>query len=248
VVAKNQQFAIIAGSGFREFGTDSEGKVIETEYGDPSGPIRELQYDGQSVLLLPRHGDKLLIPPHRINYRANMKALQKLGVDAVIGMNTVGVINANLHPGQIAIPVQLIDYTWGREHSYYEGSDEIDHIDFTQPLTEALRGALLDAANDAGVDIHDGGVYAATQGPRLETAAEVDRLERDGADLIGMTAMPEAALARELGMEYACLSLIVNYAAGRGDNPIHDDLEAGTMTAKRQAMKVLRVFFGAGEE
>ena len=245
---RGRQFAIIAGSGFRDFGVDSEGKVIGTEYGDPSGPIRKLEYDDQSVFLLPRHGDSLLIPPHRINYRANMKALNTLGVEAVIAMNTVGVINGNLHPGQIAIPAQLIDYTWGREHSFHEGSDEIDHIDFTRPLTESLRRELLDAADDAGVDIYDGGVYAATQGPRLETAAEVDRLERDGADFIGMTAMPEAALARELDMDYACLSLIVNYAAGRGEKPIHDDIEAGTMTAKMQAMKVLRMFFGAMEE
>ena len=246
--ARGRQFAIIAGSGFRDFGVDSEGKELGTEYGDPSGPIRELEYDDQSVFLLPRHGDNLLIPPHRINYRANMKALATLGVETVIAMNTVGVINANLHPGQIAIPAQLIDYTWGREHSYYEGGEEIEHIDFTRPLTESLRQQLLDAAADAGVDIYDGGVYAATQGPRLETAAEVDRLERDGADFIGMTAMPEAVLARELGIDYACLSLIVNYAAGRGEKPIHDDLEAGTMTAKMQAMKVLRMFFGAMEE
>ncbi|MGI9262799.1 MAG: S-methyl-5'-thioinosine phosphorylase [Woeseiaceae bacterium] len=243
-----RQFAIIAGSGFRDFGVDSEGKRHDTEFGEPSGPIRELQYDDQSVFLLPRHGDELLIPPHKINYRANMKALKNIGVDAVIAMNTVGVINANLHPGQIAIPAQLIDYTWGRAHSIYRGVDTIDHIDFTRPLTESLRRDLLDAAADAGVDIYDGGVYAATQGPRLETAAEVDRLERDGADFIGMTAMPEAALARELDLDYACLSLIVNYAAGRGEKPIHDDLEAGTMTAKMQAMKVLRVFFGAMEE
>ena len=197
---------------------------------------------------MPRHGDDLLIPPHAINYRANLKALEKLAVDSIIAMNTVGVIAANLHPGQIAVPDQLIDYTWGRKHSIYDGGDSIDHIDFTTPFSATLRSGLLQAARDADVGIHDGGVYAATQGPRLETAAEVDRLERDGADFVGMTAMPEAALARELGMEHACLSLIVNYAAGRGKKPIHDDLEAGTMTAKMQAMKILRVFFGASEE
>lgn len=246
--AGDRQFAIIAGSGFREFGSDSAGTVPDTVFGHPSGPIRELQYDGQCVFLLPRHGDKLLIPPHKINYRANMQALRNLGVDAVIAMNTVGVINANLHPGQIAVPEQLIDYTWGRAHSIYEGSDTIDHVDFTRPFTASLRQQLLAAADAVRVDIYAGGVYAATQGPRLETAAEVDRLERDGADFIGMTAMPEAVLARELGMEYACLSLIVNYAAGRGEKPIHDDLEAGTMTAKLQAMQVLREFFAAMEE
>lgn len=244
----SRQYAIIAGSGFRDFGSDSEGREIDTAFGPPSGPIRVLEYDDQSVFLLPRHGDDLRIPPHLINYRANMVALQSLGVDAVVAVNTVGVIHGGLHPGQIAIPEQLIDYTSGRAHSIYEGHTAIDHIDFTQPFTEDLRRALLAAASGAGVDIYDGGVYAVTQGPRLETAAEVDRLERDGADFIGMTAMPEAALARELGVDYACLSLIVNYAAGRGEKPIHDDLEAGTMTAKMQAMRVLRVFFGDREE
>lgn len=248
MTVRERQFAIIAGSGFRDFGVDAEGKLVDTPFGEPSGPIRALVYADQTVFLLPRHGDDLLIPPHRINYRANMQALKMLDVEAVIAMNTVGVINANLHPGQIAIPDQLLDYTWGREHSIYEGVEHIDHIDFTQPLTESLRQDLLKAANDAGVDIYDGGVYATTQGPRLETAAEVDRLERDGADFIGMTAMPEAALARELELDYACLSLIVNYAAGRGAKPIHDDLEAATMTAKMQAMKVLRLFFGVMEE
>ena len=245
---RERQFAIIAGSGFRDFGVDAEGKLVDTPFGPPSGPVRALAYAEQVVFLLPRHGDDLLIPPHRINYRANMQALKMLGVEAVIAMNTVGVINANLHPGQIAIPDQLIDYTWGREHSIYEGVERIDHIDFTQPLTESLRQDLLKAADDVGVDIYDGGVYAATQGPRLETAAEVDRIERDGADFIGMTAMPEAALARELKLDYACLSLIVNYAAGRGNKPIHDDLEAATVTAKMQAMRVLRLFFGVMEE
>ncbi len=243
-----RQYALIAGSGFRDFGGDSQGREIDTAFGSPSGPIRVLEYDDQSVFLLPRHGDDLRIPPHRINYRANMAALRSLGVDAVIAVNTVGVIHGELHPGQIAIPAQLIDYTSGRAHSIYEGDTAIDHIDFTRPFAENLRCALRTAASKAGVDIYDGGVYAVTQGPRLETAAEVDRLERDGADFIGMTAMPEAALARELGIDYACLSLIVNYAAGRGEKPIHDDLEAGTMTAKMHAMKILRAFFGDREE
>lgn len=243
-----RQYAIIAGSGFKSFGSDAEGTVVSTEYGEPSGPVRKLDYGDHAVYLLPRHGEALLIPPHAINYRANMKALQQLGVDAVIAVNTVGVIAENLHPGQVAVPDQLIDYTWGRAHSYYEGTDNIDHIDFTTPFTGSLRTGLLDAASRADVAVHDGGVYAATQGPRLETAAEVERLARDGADYIGMTAMPEASLACELGMEYACLSLLVNYAAGRGAKPIHEDLEAGTMTSKMQAMKILREFFGAIEE
>lgn len=248
VASRRKQYAIIAGSGFQLFGSDSAATIVTTKYGEPSGPLRELIYDDHSVYLLGRHGEDLLIPPHAINYRANMQALKQSGVDSVISINTVGVISREVQTGQLALPDQLIDYTWGRAHSIYEGSGELEHIDFTTPFAESLRAELLQAAKKASVAILDGGVYATLQGPRLETAAEVDKLERDGADYIGMTAMPEAALARELGMNYACLSLIVNYAAGRGDNSIHADLEASTMTAKIQAMKVLRAFFGAVEE
>jgi purine nucleoside phosphorylase len=243
-----KQYAVIAGSGFRSFGNDSAGITVSTSFGNPSGPIRELQYDDHIVYLLLRHGDELLIPPHAINYRANMKALQQLETDCVIAMNTVGVISSNIHPGQVVVPDQLIDYTWGRNHSIYEGVEKLEHIDLTNPFSEHLRQEVLKAARHSDVSVHNGGVYAVTQGPRLETAAEVDRLERDGVDYVGMTAMPEAALARELGMDYACLSLVVNYAAGRGEKSIHADIEASTITAKMQAMKVLRVFFGVMEE
>lgn len=243
-----KQYAVIAGSGFRSFGNDSAGITVSTSFGNPSGPIRELQYDDHIVYLLLRHGDELLIPPHAINYRANMKALQQLETDCVIAMNTVGVITSNIHPGQVVVPDQLIDYTWGRNHSIYEGVEKLEHIDLTNPFSEHLRQEVLKAARHSDVSAHNGGVYAVTQGPRLETAAEVDRLERDGVDYVGMTAMPEAALARELGMDYACLSLVVNYAAGRGEKSIHADIEASTITAKMQAMKVLRVFFGVMEE
>lgn len=245
VASTGNQYAIIAGSGFQSFGEDSAGMTVNTTFGEPSGPIRELRYDDQTVYLLPRHGDELLIPPHAINYRANLTALKQLKVNRVIAVNTVGVIRQGIYPGQVAVPDQLIDYTWGRAHSIYGGGDSIDHIDFTDPFDGTLRHALLQAATAADVSIFDGGVYAVCQGPRLETAAEIVRLERDGADFVGMTAMPEAALARELGMDYACLSLIVNYAAGKGENSIHADIEASTMTAKMQSMKVLREFFGA---
>jgi len=248
MAVEGAQYAIIAGSGFRSFGADAEGTQLGTVFGEPSGPVRELNYDDHAVYFLPRHGDELLIPPHAINYRANMKALEELRVDSIIAINTVGVVGKHFHPGQIAVPDQIIDYTWGRAHSIHEGEGLPDHIDFTSPFAEHLRQDLMKAARAADLKLHDGGVYAVTQGPRLETAAEVDRLERDGVDFIGMTAMPEASLARELGMDYACLSLIVNYAAGRGEKSIHADIEASTMTAKMQAMKVLREFFGAVEE
>ena len=243
-----RQYGIIAGSGFASFGGESAGTAVNTEFGEPSAPLRELDYGDHKVYYLARHGDDLRIPPHAINYRANLAALRQLGVDAVVALNTVGVIRAGVHPGQVVIPDQLIDYTWGRASSIFDGFRPLDHVDFTEPFSASLRSDLLTAATGAGVDVRDGGVYAVTQGPRLETAAEVDRLERDGVDYVGMTAMPEAGLARELQMEYACLSLVVNYAAGRGDNAIHDDLEAGTMTAKMQAMKVLLVFFGSQEQ
>ena len=238
-----KQFAIIAGSGFRSFAANSEIKIIDTDFGKPSGPLRKIELTGHAVYFLPRHGDDLFIPPHAINYRANMKALKQLSVEQIISINTVGVIAEKQHPGQIAIPDQLIDYSWGRAHSYFDGSGKIDHIDFTHPFSANLRNQLLVAADNADVAVHDGGVYAVTQGPRLESAVEVDRLCRDGADYVGMTAMPEASLARELGMDYACLSLIVNYAAGRGQTPIHEDLVVGTKKAKASALALVESFF-----
>ncbi len=242
----SRQFAVIAGSGFQGFGVDGAGtcRRVVTRFGEPSAPIRTVTYGEHSVLMLARHGDDIGIPPHRINYRANLAALRGEGADSIIALNTVGAIPADLYPGQLAVPAQLIDYTWGRQQSIYDGAGAaLDHIDFTQPFSESLRQALLAAAKDAEVGCHDGGVYGVTQGPRLETAGEVDRFERDGVDFLGMTAMPEASLARELGLEYACLSLIVNRAAGRGEAAIHADIEASTLTAKLQAMRVLKRFF-----
>lgn len=237
------QYAIIAGSGLQELSGDAVGQIVNTEFGEPSSSIRSISYGQHAVYLLARHGDDLQIPPHAINYRANIKALQQLGVNAILGLNTVGVITADIHPGDIAVPEQLIDYTYGREHSIFAGNTAIDHIEFTAPFTAELRQALLSSAGKADISIHDGGVYAATQGPRLETAAEVNRLERDGVDYVGMTAMPEASLAMELGMGYACLSLIVNYAAGRGEKAIHADIEASTLAARSSAQELLQAFF-----
>jgi purine nucleoside phosphorylase len=244
VAAADHQYAVIAGSGFQSLGEGAKEHQLTTDFGEPSSPLRELQFGERSVLLLARHGDGLNIPPHRINYRANLAALNSLGVRSIIALNTVGVITAGRNPGEIAIPDQLIDYTYGRDHSFCDAEmDNLDHIEFTEPFTGRLRQELCVAARNAGVAVHDDGVYAVTQGPRLETTAEVNRLERDGADYIGMTAMPEAALARELDMEYACLSLIVNYAAGRGEKAIHADIEVSTVTARSQALKILQGLF-----
>jgi 5'-methylthioinosine phosphorylase len=240
----SEQIAIIIGSGFESFAASGEVRHIDTRFGEPSAPVRPVDFEGSKVLVLPRHGEDHSLPPHVINYRANLAALQELGTDTVIALNTVGVVSDVREPGQVAVPDQIIDYTWGRAHTIYdEPGSGFDHIEFTRPFSHALRTALLAAAEATGVDCLDGGVYAATQGPRLESAAEVDRLERDGADYVGMTAMPEASLAMELGMEYACLSLIVNKAAGRGEKPIHDDVESSTLSARSQAMQVLTEFF-----
>jgi 5'-methylthioinosine phosphorylase len=242
----SRQYAIIVGSGFDEF--DGEPCRVTTRFGPPSAPVRVVSFDRARVFVLPRHGDGHTLPPHAVNYRANLAALQELGSEAIISLNTVGVITSIRDPGEIAVPSQIIDYTWGRQHTIHDGeADDFEHIDFTSPFSTELRERLLGVAKADGIDCYDGGVYAATQGPRLETAAEVDRLERDGADFIGMTAMPEAALARELGLEYACLSLVVNTAAGRGEMPIHADIEASTAAARSLAMRLLDRFFGVGD-
>jgi len=239
-------YGLIIGSGWEHLPGEDSGTEVGTAYGKPSAPVHRLQFGEMKVLTLARHGEGHSLPPHVINYRANVIALKMLGADAVIGLNTVGVVTSLREPGQIAIPDQLLDYTWGREHTIYDGRrGKVEHIDFTEPFSGGLRRTLVAAAGKAGVDCYDGGVYATTQGPRLETAAEVDRLERDGADYIGMTAMPEAAIAREVGVDYACIAMIVNRAAGRGDVPIHDDVEASTLAARNATMSLLKALFGA---
>lgn len=236
--------ALIIGSGFDGFADTEGGTRASTRFGLPSAPIRRGRAGSRTLLTIARHGDEHTIPPHAINYRANLVALLEAGATAVIAINTVGVVSNVREPGEIAVPDQILDYTFGRAHTIYDGDDgAVEHIDFTHPFCSSLRTGLLVAAVAAGIDCFDGGVYAATQGPRLESAAEVDRLEGDGADYVGMTAMPEAALAAELGLKYACLALIVNRAAGRGDRPIHDDVESSTLAARTQAKSLLHTFF-----
>lgn len=244
MAAFSREFAIIAGSGFQSLAAGIAGEVQTTEYGPTSSPIRQIIIADRPLQLLSRHGDNSHIAPHAINYRANLKALKLLGITDIIALNTVGIIAADLLAGQLIVPDQIIDYTYGRDHSIY-GADSasLEHIDFTQPFHEGLRQELLAAANGVAVPCDDGGVYAVTQGPRLETAAEIDRLEQDGADIVGMTAMPEAALARELGINYACVSLLVNYAAGRGDGSIHEDIKEHTAMARANCLTLLGAFF-----
>ncbi len=215
--------AIIGGTGLTSLQelqiTNRE--IVQTPYGEPSGILVRGNYCGHEVLFLPRHGPGHTIPPHQVNYRANLWALKEVGVSNVIAVNAVGGIREDTQPGALVIPDQIIDYTWGRTNTYFEDSlKHVVHVDFTAPYCASLRKHLLDGAARAGLAIIDGGTYAATQGPRLETAAEIDRLERDGCDIVGMTGMPEAVLARELELCYASVSLVVNRAAGRGDGEI----------------------------
>ena len=213
--------AIIGGSGLTTLSNldVSHREVVRTPYGEASGALVFGQICGKPAVFLPRHGYGHTIPPHEVNYRANLWALHKIGASGVVSVASVGSIRADLKPGDIVIPHQLIDYTWGRKSTYHEGCGvAVRHVDFTDPYDPALRQQLIEAAARAGMTVSDAAVYAVTQGPRLETAAEIDRFERDGADLVGMTAMPEAVLARELGLPYAAINLVANYAAGRADS------------------------------
>jgi 5'-deoxy-5'-methylthioadenosine phosphorylase len=214
--------AVIGGSGMTQLANldVTRREVVRTPYGEPSGALTFGRVGCQEVVFLARHGYGHTIPPHRVNYRANLWALaQSAKVQGIVSVASVGGIRADLGPGSLAIPDQIVDYTWGREVTFQEGNGhQVVHIDFTEPYDGDLRRRLLVAAGRAGEAVFDGGVYAATQGPRLETAAEINRLERDGADLVGMTGMPEASLARELGVPYAAVCLVANWAAGRGDS------------------------------
>ena len=214
--------AVVGGTGLYALAglQDIETHQPVTRYGAPSGPVRIGSLEGRRVAFLARHGEGHSVPPHRINYRANLAALQALGASRVLALNTVGGIGERFGPRVLACPDQLIDYTWGRISTFCEEpGTEVLHVDFGDPYTPSLRGQVLDAARIAGVALVDGGCYGATQGPRLETKAEIARMRRDGCDLVGMTGMPEAGLARELGLEYACLAIVANWAAGAGPDP-----------------------------
>lgn len=213
--------AIIGGSGLSGLANleVTHRQVVRTPYGEPSGPVTFGRIGGQAVAFLARHGHGHTIPPHQVNYCANLWALKEQNVSGIVSVASVGSIRKDFGPGTLIIPDQIIDYTWGRRATYFEGPGAaVTHIDFTEPYSAALRGRISAAAGQCGEPLVDGAVYAVTQGPRLETAAEINRLERDGADLVGMTAMPEAALARELGLDYATIAVVANFAAGRCDS------------------------------
>jgi 5'-methylthioinosine phosphorylase len=230
------RIGIIGGTGLNSIdAVRSTGDDVETPYGAASHALGFRTWHAHEVLFLARHGQPHVIAPHRVNYRANLWLLKQAGVDGIIASYAVGGIGSRFGPGVIALPDQLIDYTWGREHTYYDaggafdaggasgpGAPALRHIEFGVPYDPDLQGRLTAAAAHRSVTVVTPATYGATQGPRLETAAEIDRMERDGCDLVGMTGMPEAGLARELDLPFVAVCLVVNAAAGRGDGPINE--------------------------
>ena len=243
--------AVIGGTGVYALGelVDVESHQPVTAYGAPSGPVRIGTYAGKRVAFLARHGEGHSLPPHKINYRANLAALKAVGANRVLALNTVGGITERFGPRVLACPDQLIDYTWGRVSTICEEPGaEVLHVDFGDPYTSSLRAEIVSAAKNADVALVDGGCYGATQGPRLETKAEIARMRRDGCDLVGMTGMPEAGLARELGLDYACLAIVANWAAGAGPDPDEvitlQDVLDNVAAAMDGAARVLRAMLG----
>jgi 5'-methylthioinosine phosphorylase len=245
---------IIGGTGFGDFAglAKVNATIINTPYGQAY--VEQGQLAGEALVFLPRHGHPPRFPPHKINYRANIAALAQLGVERVLAITAVGSVDPRLAPGALVTPDQLIDYTWGREHTFFDA--ELEHIEFSYPYTQSLRLLVIEAIRRViaqvesaapAVDFHPRGVYGCTQGPRLETAAEIDRLARDGCTIVGMTGMPEAALAREKGLEYAGLSLVVNAGAGINDQLIDlDGIHAVMNAGMGQVRQILYEFIRPG--
>lgn len=235
--------AIIGGTGLSNWGDleDIYKRVIKTPYGEPSSALTFGKLNGVDVVFLARHGYGHIIPPHKINYRANIWALKEAGATDIIAVAAVGSMNKTMPPASLVLPHQLVDYTWGRCSTYFEDDlEQVVHIDFTQPYSVALRQQLIDAMVALNLPDLQQAVYACTQGPRLETAAEIVRLTRDGCDLVGMTGMPEAALARELELNYACCAVVVNWAAGLdGEKISMDKIEAFAVSGMANVKGVL---------
>jgi 5'-methylthioadenosine phosphorylase len=235
---------IIGGSGLNELANlvVTRREIVRTPYGEPSAPLLFGRLAGREVVFLARHGHGHTIAPHEVNYRANLWALQAQKADRIVSVASVGGIRADLGPGVLAVPDQIIDYTYGRRHTYVIRSDvQVKHVDFTHPYCESLRLELQCAAAEAGEPLLMGGTYAAMQGPRLETAAEINRLDRDGAHMVGMTGMPEAGLARELDLCYAAVTVVANWAAGRATSAQGIALNEINATLKTAMAKVRRI-------
>lgn len=242
---------IIGGSGLTQLSNldVSHREVVRTVWGEPSAPLSFGRIGKQDVVFLARHGFGHTIPPHLVNYRANIDALKRAGATWIVSVASVGGIRADMVPGALIVPDQIIDYTWGREATFqHADAEQVVHIDFTEPYDAGVRSALLSAARQQGEAVIDGGVYATTQGPRLETAAEINRLARDGADLVGMTGMPEAGLAREAEMPYGALCVVANWAAGRADSAHEirfEHIEATLQSAMVRVRHVIEHLCGA---
>ena len=243
------ELAIIGGTGLTRLkGLEIKRReVMHTPYGEPSGAISYGKLFGKEVMFLPRHGYGHTIPPHMVNYRANLWCLKNKGINKVISICAVGAIREDIVPGSLIIPDQIVDYTWSRHHTFFEKDlSSVTHIDFTEPYCQEMRMALITAARDAGVSIIESGTYAASQGPRLETAAEINRLENDGCHIVGMTGMPETALARELDLCYATCAVSANWAAGRGAEPITMDMiDRNISTGQEQVRTLLEQLIGS---
>jgi 5'-deoxy-5'-methylthioadenosine phosphorylase len=234
--------AIIGGTGMNQWPglTIQRLQPVGTPYGEPSAPLTYGRIYGTEVIFLPRHGEGHKVPPHLINYRANLWALKDAGVRSVIAIAAVGGIARTMAPAAVAVPEDLVDYTWGREHTYFDGvRAPLQHVDFSQPYAPRVRKALLSAGKKASVKLVGGGVMGVTQGPRLESPAEIARLKRDGCTMVGMTGMPEAVLAREAELDYAALAVSVNWAAGLGSGDIHGEIERTLEAGMRKVRAVL---------
>ena len=239
------KIAIIGGTGLTSIqGLEiTNREVVQTPFGEPSGPLVQGIFSGNNVYFLPRHGSGHTIPPHKVNYRANIWALKDVGVEKVISINAVGGIRQDMQASMLVIPDQIIDYTVSRINTFFEeGLNQVVHIDFTDPFCEELRQSIISTADKHSIDVIREGTYASTQGPRLETSAEINRLEKDGCDLVGMTCMPEAALAREKELCYASISVVANLAAGRGSEELSMDvIEKNLNNGMTQVRKLLEL-------
>jgi len=244
------RLAIIGGTGLTSLSDlkVQQNQPLDTPYGITSGSLVHGELEGVGIVFLCRHGDDHTMPPHKINYRANIWVLHSIGVTHVIAVASVGSISPNIPPKKIIIPNQIIDYTYSRAHTFFEEElKQVTHINFTHPYCNELRQILLQAAKGIDLDVCVDGTYGATQGPRLETAAEIDRLERDGCDIVGMTGMPEAALAKELELCYATLALSANWAAGRSGKEItieeiRNTVEEGMLSVSHLLRSSIRIF------